>query len=213
MHKDIHQQQLAALQQKVLDASLPLKDTATNLVFGKGNPDAQILFIGEAPGKNEDLQGIPFVGRAGQELDGFLKTIGRTLDDVYIANILKYRPPKNRAPQMEEIRAHTPFLVEQILIIKPRVIVTLGNFASKFVLAGCNPDGMKRIAGITEIHGKPHTVDFNHWKGQVIPMYHPAAMLYNPRLRAVLTEDFARLKNVLDGAIDEKSDARFDGNI
>src|SRR3990167_2004068 len=96
----------------------PLKDAATNLVFGKGNPEAKILFIGEAPGANEDLQGLPFVGAAGKQLDSFLHMINLCIEDVYIANILKYRPPDNRPPNKDEIRTHTPFLIEQIKIIQ-----------------------------------------------------------------------------------------------
>src|SRR3989344_5830412 len=103
-------EELEQIKQSILtNLSCPLKDSAHNLVFGKGNPDAPILFIGEAPGEQEDIQGVPFVGRAGQELDKLLRSIGLTLEQVYIANILKYRPPNNRAPAMDEIRRHTPF--------------------------------------------------------------------------------------------------------
>lgn len=174
-------------------ADLPLKDTATNLVFGKGNPDADILFIGEAPGEKEDLQGEPFVGAAGRELDKLLSSIGLTLKDVYIANILKYRPPGNRDPTEEEIRRHTPYLVEQIKAIKPKVICTLGNFATKFVLAGFTVEGMKRIPGISVLHGKPRNMTLEGYSFTVIPLYHPAAMLYKPPLRKVLEEDFRKL--------------------
>src|SRR3989344_2923175 len=131
---------LEKLSKEVAQADLPLKETATTLVFGKGNPNTSILFIGEAPGKNEDLQGLPFVGAAGKLLDTMLKTIGLTIDDIYIANILKYRPPNNREPSKEEIIAHTPYLIEQIKIIQPKIIVTLGNYATKFVLSGCSVD-------------------------------------------------------------------------
>lgn len=168
----------------------PLKDAATNLVFGKGNPDADILFIGEAPGKEEDLQGKPFVGRAGQELDKFLRLIGLALDDVYIANILKYRPPNNRDPSTGEIENHTPYLIEQIRIIQPKVIVTLGNYSTKFVLGGFHVTGMKGVKGITQLHGQLQKVRFENLDLNVIPMYHPAAMLYNPRLRDSLEKDF-----------------------
>ena len=116
---------LAELRESISQLDLPLKATATNLVFGKGNPNTDILFIGEAPGKFEDLQGIPFVGTAGKLLDEMLNKINLTINDIYIANILKYRPPNNREPQPDEISAHTPFLVEQIKIIKPKIIVTL----------------------------------------------------------------------------------------
>lgn len=171
----------------------PLKDSASNLVFGKGNPDADILFIGEAPGAKEDLQGVPFVGSAGRELDKLLKGIGLSLDDVYIANILKYRPPSNRNPSVDEIKKHTPFLLRQIEIIEPKIICTLGNYATKFVLAGFKVEGMNKIDGISKIHGVVHKTD----DLLVVPLYHPAAMLYNPKLRGVLEKDFVLLKKLL----------------
>ena len=171
----------------------PLKDSAKNLVFGKGNPDADILFIGEAPGAKEDELGVPFVGSAGRELDKLLGGIGLSLGDVYIANILKYRPPSNRNPNIGEIERHTPFLLRQIGVIKPRVICTLGNYATKFALAGFKVEGMSEVGGITSLHGVPVSV------GDLVifPLYHPAAMLYNPRLRSVLVEDFSKLKELL----------------
>ncbi|MFW6231155.1 MAG: uracil-DNA glycosylase family protein [Nanoarchaeota archaeon] len=183
-------EELDALQQKTAEADLPLKETATNIVFGKGNPDAKILFIGEAPGEKEDLQGYPFVGAAGKQLDKLLKSIGLGIEDVYIANILKYRPPKNRDPNPEEIKAHTPYLIEQVKIIKPKVIATLGNYATKFVLAHFSPDGMKTIGGISGLHGKAKQMSVDGLDFFVIPLYHPAAMLYRPQLREVLEEDF-----------------------
>lgn len=188
--------------QKVQDTILkkmicPLKDAATNLVFGKGNPDAPILFIGEAPGQKEDEQGIPFVGAAGRELDKLLSTINLKLEDIYIANILKYRPPNNRDPSTEEIERHTPYLIEQIKIIKPKVIVTLGNYSTKFVLGGFSVKGMKSIEGITNLHGKPIKINVDGTNTQVIPMFHPAAMLYRPQLRKVLEEDFIIMGKIL----------------
>lgn len=175
----------------------PLKDAATNLVFGKGNPDAQLFFLGEAPGLHEDQQGVPFVGSAGRELDKLLHSIDLTIDDVYIANILKYRPPNNRDPTVEEIRRHTPYLVRQIEAIKPKVICTLGNFATKFVLAGFDVDGMKNIPGISQLHGKPREQIVDGVSFTVIPLYHPAAMLYNPPLRAILEKDFQVVKRYI----------------
>jgi uracil-DNA glycosylase family 4 len=175
----------------------PLKDEANNLVFGKGNINADILFIGEAPGKNEDLQGLPFVGAAGKQLDRLLNNIGLGIDDVYIANILKYRPPNNRDPNAEEIKRHTPYLVRQIDAIKPKVIVTLGNFSSKFVLAGFQQAGMNKIEGITKLHGTVKEVNKENKLYKVMPMYHPAAMLYNPNLREVLDKDFRKLGEYL----------------
>lgn len=188
---------LEALKQEVSQADLPLKDTATNLVFGKGNPDAKILFIGEAPGANEDLQGLPFVGAAGKQLDALLHTIGLCIDDVYIANILKYRPPNNRNPSVDEIRTHTPFLVKQIDAIQPKIIVTLGNFATKFVLAKFNVDDMKSIGGIMGLHGKEHHLTIDGRDYIVFPVFHPAAILYKPQWRQILTDDFKTLGELL----------------
>ncbi len=190
---------LAEIQERCARADLPLKDAATKLVFGKGNPDADILFIGEAPGAKEDALGEPFVGAAGRELDKLLKRIGLSLADVYIANILKYRPPGNRDPTVEEIRSHTPFLIEQVLAIQPRVIATLGNFSTKFVLAGFSVEGMQRVPGISSLHGRPRTVVLEEHQFTVFPLYHPAAMLYKPPLRQVLEEDFLALGRLLAG--------------
>lgn len=175
----------------------PLKEQAKNIVFGKGNPDAEILFIGEAPGAKEDEQGIPFVGAAGRELDKLLHSIGLSLEEVYIANILKYRPPNNRDPLPEEIARHTPYLLEQIKTIQPKVILTLGNFSTKFVLSGFSVDGMKKIPGVSALHGKVHDVRVDGMIFKVMPLYHPAAMLYKPPLRAVLEEDFQKVAELL----------------
>lgn len=172
------------------DLVCPLKDAATNMVFGKGNPKASIMFIGEAPGNKEDLSGLPFVGRAGKQLDGLLNQIDLSLNDVYIANILKYRPPKNRDPKKEEIMNHTPYLIEQIKAIKPKIIATLGNFSSKFVLSGFSVDGMKKIDGVSKLHGQIIEVKIGKMKFKVVPLYHPAATMYRPKLRSVLEEDF-----------------------
>ena len=194
-------EQLESIKQKILNQMVcPLKDVATNIVFGKGNPSSQLLFIGEAPGQKEDLKGVPFVGAAGRELDKLLNSISLSIDDVYIANILKYRPPNNRDPTVEEIRRHTPYLIEQIHAIKPRVVATLGNFSTKFVLAGFNVDGKKRIQGITKLHGKPQEKTIQGLTLTVIPLYHPAAMLYKPRLRQTLADDFQIIKEYLGEA-------------
>jgi uracil-DNA glycosylase family 4 len=190
--------QLENLKKRIVEElDCELKKSAKNLVFGKGNPDAQILFIGEAPGAQEDLQGIPFVGSAGKELDKLLHSIGLSLDDVYIANILKYRPPENRNPSVEEIKNHTPYLVEQIKIIKPKLICTLGNFSTKFVLAKFDVNGMKKISGISQLHGRPVDISVDGLSFKVVPLYHPAAVLYNPRLRKDLQDDFLKLKDML----------------
>ncbi|MBN2880536.1 uracil-DNA glycosylase [Candidatus Woesearchaeota archaeon] len=175
-----------------------LSKTRTNVVFGKGNIKAKILFIGEAPGKNEDIQGIPFVGAAGKELDKLLNKIGLSLDDAYIANILKCRPPENRNPNNEEIKLCTPYLIEQIKLINPEVICTLGNYSTKLILAKCNPDNMKSIEGITKLHGKSKIIVLDEKEVKVIPIYHPAAMLYNPKLRETMSIDFEKIKEEIN---------------
>ncbi len=156
-----------------------LSKSATNLVFGKGSCDAKIFFIGEAPGEKEDLEGIPFVGRAGNELNKQLEKIGLKLENCYIANILKYRPPKNRNPSVEEIKNHTPYLVKQIEIIKPKIIVTLGNYSTKFILADFDPKKMNKIEGISILRGKPIEMKFNNLNFILVPIYHPAAIFYS----------------------------------
>lgn len=166
-----------------------LAQTRTQVVFGVGNPDADLLFIGEAPGLHEDKQGEPFVGAAGQLLTRMLGEIGLAREDVYIANILKCRPPGNRDPQPDEIETCTPWLVEQISAIQPKLIVTLGNFATKYVL--------QTQQGITRMRGSVYT-----WHGrQVIPTFHPAAILHGggekSRQFADLQEDFALIKRTL----------------
>lgn len=191
-------EELELVKQKILTEMVcPLKDAAKNLVFGKGNPDAPILFIGEAPGEKEDEQGIPFVGSAGKELDKLLRSINLTLDEVYIANILKYRPPNNRDPSVEEIYRHTPYLIDQIKIIRPKIICTLGNYSTKFVLASFNIPAMKKIGGISTLHGKANPLKIDDMDFTVIPLYHPAAMLYNPRLRETLAQDFLAMQPLL----------------
>ena len=163
-----------------------LKELATQPVYEITPPSSGILFIGEAPGKNEDLQGRPFVGSAGKFLDELLKSIGFSREEVYVSNVVKYRPPNNREPQEDEKDACRVWLNAELLFIKPRVIVTLGRHAlGRFV-----PD-----AGITASHGQ----SFEHPTGiPVFAMYHPAAALYNPNLRDVLKKDFKQLKNFLD---------------
>ena len=166
-----------------------LAETRTQVVFGVGAPDADLLFIGEAPGMHEDKQGIPFVGAAGQLLTRMLEGIGLTRDEVYIANVIKCRPPGNRDPQPDEIEACTPWLIEQISLIQPVVIVTLGNFATKFVL--------QTQQGITRMRGSVHA-----WHGRtVIPTFHPAAILHGggekSRQFAELHEDFELIKRTL----------------
>lgn len=165
-----------------------------NIVIGKGNLNAGIMFVGEAPGKNEDEQGIPFVGAAGKNLDALLAKVGLTLNDVYIANILKCRPPENRNPLPEEIRAHTPWLIEQIKQIKPKVICSLGNYATKFFLANGEVEKMDSMPGITEVHGKIKEMNFHGLAIKLIPLFHPAAIIYNRNLLGLWEKDMEIVK-------------------
>lgn len=172
-----------------------LAETRTCLVFGVGNPHAELMFVGEAPGRNEDLRGEPFVGAAGKLLDELLASIGLVRDDVYIANVLKCRPPSNRDPRPDEIETCTPFLAAQIGAIDPKVIATLGNFATKYLLG--------TDTGITRLRGRLFRVDGR----RIVPIFHPAAALYSPDKRDVLFEDFKRLRAVLDRPEDESAGA------
>jgi len=166
-----------------------------NIVIGKGNLNADIMFIGEAPGRNEDEQGLPFVGAAGKNLDNLLAKVGLSLDDVYIANILKCRPPDNRDPLPEEIKAHTPWLIEQIKQIKPKVICSLGNYSTKFLLADGDVDNMDKMPGITQVHGKIKDIDFHGLKMKLIPLFHPAAIIYNRNLVNLWEKDMEIVKS------------------
>ncbi len=165
-----------------------------NIVIGRGNENAEILFVGEAPGRNEDEQGLPFVGRAGKNLDEFLKKVGLSIDDIYIANILKCRPPENRDPLPDEIRAHTPWLLEQIKQIKPRVICSLGNHATKFFLADGDVDKIDKQPGITSVHGKVKFVKINGVEIKLIPLFHPAAIIYKRDLLPLWEKDMEIVK-------------------
>jgi len=165
-----------------------------NIVVGKGNLNADILFVGEAPGRKEDEQGVPFVGAAGKNLDKLLSQVGLTLENVYVANILKCRPPENRDPLPEEIRAHTPWLVEQIKEIKPKVICSLGNYATKFFLADGDVDKMGSMPGITQVHGKVKMIDFHGLKIKLIPLFHPAAIIYKRALLPLWEKDMEIVK-------------------
>mgnify|MGYP001610873748 CR=1 FL=1 len=185
---------LEEIKEEILKAKLPLHESATNLVFGKGNIDAEMMFIGESPGRNEDLQGLPFVGAAGKNLDNMLKEVGLSLENVYIANILKYRPPENRDPNPDEIMAHTPYLRKQIAVIKPKVICSLGNYATKFFLAGGDVDKMDKQEGITKVHGKVREIDFEGLKIKLIPLFHPAAIIYNRGLLKAWEDDMKIVK-------------------
>lgn len=162
-----------------------LCETRTNLVFGDGNPQARILVVGEAPGKNEDLQGVPFVGAAGKFLDELLQDAGLAREDIFIANVLKCRPPANRNPQPHEIEACAPYLRAQTKIIDPDVIVTLGNFATQFIL--------RTTTGITRLRGTvQHAGRF-----LVLPTFHPAAAIYDRSKRDVLISDFQQVGSIV----------------
>lgn len=175
----------------------------TNIVVGKGNLDADILFVGEAPGKNEDLEGVPFVGKAGKNLDEMLKKVGLSLEEIYVANILKCRPPGNRDPLPEEIRAHTPWLLHQIKKIKPKVVCSLGNYATKFFLAGGNVDLMKNQPGISSVHGKIKFVEVEGVKMKLIPLFHPAAIIYRREYLPLWEKDMEIVKREIKNLEDK----------
>ncbi len=174
---------LGTLAKEIVDNSIcmTLKSQATQLVMGDGNADADIVFIGEAPGKNEDQQGKPFVGAAGRFLDEMLQAADLNRSDVYITNIVKYRPPNNRDPEPEEKREFWPFLMRQLEIIQPKVVITLGRHSG----AAFIPD-----LHISRDHGHARIVRFQGSEWLVIPLYHPAAALYNGSMRQVLIDDF-----------------------
>lgn len=185
---------LKLVEEKCKEADLSLKESATNLVFGKGNANAEIMFVGEAPGNNEDLQGYPFVGAAGKNLDKLLANVGLSLENVYVANILKYRPPENRNPSSEEIKLHTPWLLEQIKVIKPKIVCSLGNFSTKFFLSNGEVDNMDKISGITQLHGKVKLIEMHGMKIKLIPLFHPAAIIYNRKLVDLWEKDMEIVK-------------------
>jgi uracil-DNA glycosylase len=166
-----------------------LAQSRTQVVFGDGNPNADLVFVGEAPGFHEDKQGYPFVGQAGKLLEKLLAGIGLERGDVWICNVLKCRPPGNRDPQPDEIQACEGHLFRQIELIRPRVVATLGNFATK-LLSG-------KPAGITRVHGTEQEVTLGGKRVLLYPLYHPAAALYTPAMLKVLEQDFARLPELL----------------
>jgi uracil-DNA glycosylase len=181
---------LVALYRRLQDChDCPLKETRTKLVFGAGNADAEVMFVGEAPGAEEDRQGLPFVGRAGGLLTELLEGIGLKREDAFIANVLKCRPPGNRDPQPEEIETCRPYLEKQVELIQPRVIGTLGNFATKLLTA--NPTGITKVRGTPQEHvlgGRPV---------YMLPLFHPAAGLRTPRVTDQLREDFKLIPDLL----------------
>ncbi len=170
----------------------------TNLVVGDGSLDANILFVGEAPGRNEDLQGLPFVGAAGKNLDKLLENVGLKRSDIYIANILKCRPPLNRDPRPDEISAHSPWLLKQIRDIRPKVVCSLGNYATKFFLAGGKVKDMSKQPGITQVHGSVRDVEIDGVGFKLIPLFHPAAIIYNrTKLTPLWERDMGIVKDFL----------------
>ncbi len=190
------QDQLEKLREELeANKELPLRKGATRLVFGDGNPNAKIYFLGEAPGYFEDQQGRPFVGQAGKLLDKALESIGINRPDVYISNVVRFRPPNNRDPSPEELAAFAPFVDREIEIIDPKVIVTLGRFSmGKFL-----PD-----VKISRVHGKVYEIN---WQGKnriVVPMFHPAAALRREDVMKEFLEDFKKLKKLLDERLEDK---------
>ena len=167
----------------------------TQVVFGAGNPHAELMFVGEAPGFHEDKQGLPFVGQAGKLLDKLLAEIGMQRSDVFVANVLKCRPPGNRNPQPDEIEACESHLFRQIELIEPVVVATLGNFATK-LLSG-------RPLGITRVHGQEQETTIGGRSVLLYPLYHPAAALYTPSMLSILAADFARLPQLLGRSLEQ----------
>jgi uracil-DNA glycosylase family 4 len=180
------QSRLDDIRQEILDKQVcpELAETATQLVFGEGNPASELVFVGEAPGKNEDLQGKPFIGAAGKFLNEMLDMIGLKREDIYITNIVKYRPPNNRDPLPAEKEAFMPYLKAQLEVIQPILVVTLGRHSLNCFL----PD-----LQISQVHGQP-----KRYQGLVyLPLFHPAAALYNGALRQTLIDDFALIPDII----------------
>jgi DNA polymerase len=191
------QAELDEIQQQILDDNVTpeLASTATQLVFGTGSPDAEIVFVGEAPGKNEDLRGEPFVGAAGRFLDEMLQSVNLQRSDIYITNIVKYRPPNNRDPEPAEKKAFLPYLQAQLEVIQPKVLVTLGRHSTNSFL----PD-----LQISREHGHPKRVKLAFredpkrvYEVVILPLFHPAAALYNGGLRQTLLDDFASIPEII----------------
>ncbi|HET7320539.1 MAG TPA: uracil-DNA glycosylase [Candidatus Saccharimonadales bacterium] len=198
------QEKLEAIAKQIVkDKVTPeLAGQATQLVFGDGNPDSEVVFIGEAPGKNEDIQGKPFVGAAGKFLNEMLEMIGLKRDDIYITNIVKYRPPGNRDPLPEEKKAFLPYLQSQLEVIAPKVVVTLGRHSTNCFL----PD-----LQISKAHGEPKRVKLalkhdskDVMEVVILPLFHPAAALYNGGMRQTLIDDFATIPLIIKKLKDSK---------
>lgn len=194
------QRQLADIKQQIINAHLTpsLAEQATQLVFGEGNPDAELVLIGEAPGKHEDEAGRPFVGAAGKFLNEMLDMIGLGRPDIYITNIVKYRPPNNRDPLPAEKRAFWPYLQAQLAVIRPKVVATLGRHSLHCFLPELS---------ISRCHGQPKRLKIQLPASDgvysliILPLFHPAAALYNASLRQTLIDDFAKIPRVLEQAI------------
>ncbi len=187
-------EELVALYKEVSACTkCPLYETRTKAVFGAGNADADLMFVGEAPGAEEDRQGLPFVGRAGQLLNQMLEEIGLSREDVFICNVLKSRPPNNRDPQPGEIAACEPYLWEQVRLIEPRVVCTLGNFATK-LLTG-SPTGITRVRGTPQVH------ELGGRTVRLLPLFHPAAALRTPAVKEQLRADFATIPALIEEAL------------
>jgi len=200
---DDKQKKLDDLKAKIIAEKVcpELAESATQLVFGDGNLDAKIVFIGEAPGKNEDIQGIPFVGAAGKFLNEMLASIDMKREDIYITNIVKYRPPNNRDPLPEEKAAFLPYLQAQLDIIHPAIVVTLGRHSMNCFL----PD-----LQIGKVHGQPKRIKVQFMGDSVsplviLPLFHPAAALYNGGMRQTLLDDFAKIPTIIDMITTEKT--------
>ena len=187
MSKKSKQLQLDKIKEEIIKQNIcpDLAKNATQLVFGDGNPDTEVVFVGEAPGKKEDEQGLPFVGAAGRFLDEMLQTVGLKRKEVYITNIVKYRPPNNRDPYPDEKAEFLPFLKKQLEIIKPKLVVALGRHSMEALL----PNSLR----ISQVHGQP-----KRYNGQVyMPLFHPAAALYNGGMRQTLMDDFSKIPHIL----------------
>ncbi len=184
------QQQLNEIARDIVDKNVcsELTAQATQLVFGDGSPDAEIVFIGEAPGKKEDEIGVPFVGASGKFLSEMLQLIHLDRKDIYITNIVKYRPPNNRDPSKEEKEAFWPYLMRQLDVIQPKLIVTLGRHSMEYFL----PEQK-----IGDVHGQPNRIVLGDRMYTVLPLYHPAAALYNGGMRQTLKDDFSKIPDIL----------------
>jgi DNA polymerase len=173
----------------------PLWKTRKNAVPGEGNSESPVMFIGEAPGQSEDINGKPFVGAAGKFLETLLSEIGLSRNDVFICNIVKCRPPRNREPMPNEIQTCTPYLDRQIKIIKPKFIVTLGNYSTTYIFSKANLP----FNGITQARGKFYQATILDMQMTIFPTFHPAATLYSAKYKETLQRDFQLLKNKLVG--------------